>query len=176
MSRCVYPASVFCIARKLVFVIVSDHTANSSGRDNITVSEYRVPLFLYSTGRISPGRIDTLCSQIDVAPTVMGLLGLPYRSRFFGEDILKMDRTRGRALLSNYHGLGLYRDDRLTILDLQKSVEGFSVNPTIFDQTRIEVSDADLLDTLGYYQTASAIMKSKQLANLSAHTQKGDRR
>jgi len=35
-----------------------------------------------------------LMSQIDIAPTTLGLLNFSYRSKFFGKDILTMERTR----------------------------------------------------------------------------------
>jgi len=38
-------------------------------------------------------RIDTVASQIDVAPTVLALLNFDYVSRFFGQDILTEGRT-----------------------------------------------------------------------------------
>jgi len=35
-----------------------------------------------------------LMSQIDIAPTTLGLLNFSYRSKCFGKDILMMERTR----------------------------------------------------------------------------------
>ena len=43
---------------------------------------------IYAPKHIAPRRVDTLMTQIDVAPTVLGLLGLPYEAPFFGQDVL----------------------------------------------------------------------------------------
>ncbi len=43
---------------------------------------------IYSPKHIEPRRVDSLMTQIDIAPTVLGLLGLPYEAPFFGQDAL----------------------------------------------------------------------------------------
>lgn len=49
-----------------------------------------------------------LASQIDVSPTLLGLLNFSYRSRFFGCDVLAKTCRHPHALLANYQTAGLY--------------------------------------------------------------------
>ena len=55
---------------------------------------------------IKPRHVDTMMSQIDIAPTVLGLLNFSYQTKFMGRDILRMDPARGRAFISTYQKLG----------------------------------------------------------------------
>jgi membrane-anchored protein YejM (alkaline phosphatase superfamily) len=99
-----------------LFVIVADHCAGSDGRTALPLNRYRIPLFVYSPAHVKPQRIERLVGQIDVAPTLLGLLHWNYDSRFFGKDILRMTDADERALLSNYQHLGLLDRQRLVVL------------------------------------------------------------
>jgi phosphoglycerol transferase MdoB-like AlkP superfamily enzyme len=80
-----------------LFVIVADHGARVYGREDIPIRTYEIPLILYSPRHIKPGRVEALTSQIDVAPTVIGILGFNYDSTFFGIDVLR-DSHPGRLI------------------------------------------------------------------------------
>jgi phosphoglycerol transferase MdoB-like AlkP superfamily enzyme len=47
-------------------------------------------------------------SQIDIMPTVFGLLNFSYESKFYGQDVLKAD-YKPRALIATYQDLGMIR-------------------------------------------------------------------
>ena len=55
-----------------------------------------------------------MASQVDVAPTILGLMGWSYDSRFYGVDL--MVTKPGRAFISNYQKLGYLKEDGLVIL------------------------------------------------------------
>ncbi len=38
-----------------------------------------------------PGRMERMMSQIDIGPTVFGMLNFSYNSKFYGVDILKLE-------------------------------------------------------------------------------------
>ncbi|MGB6129440.1 MAG: sulfatase-like hydrolase/transferase [Psychrilyobacter sp.] len=64
-----------------LFVIVSDHEIN--GMHN------NIPLLLYTPdGSLKPQKIDSIGSQVDILPTVMGYLGGSYKNASWGKDIL----------------------------------------------------------------------------------------
>ncbi|MBM3868293.1 MAG: LTA synthase family protein [Verrucomicrobia bacterium] len=95
-----------------VFVIVADHCASVAGKRELEVRKYEIPLFIWSPGNLAPRKVDTMMSQIDVAPTVLGLLGVDYLSRFVGTDALAAS-YRPRAFISNYQKVALLRPDGL---------------------------------------------------------------
>jgi len=99
-----------------VFVILADHCASSAGKEDLPINRYQIPMWIYSPVNLEPRVINTLASQIDVAPTVLGLLHADYESMAFGRDLLQDDLGEGRALIANYQELGLYSHDRVAIL------------------------------------------------------------
>lgn len=101
--------------RDTLFVIVADHCAHSAGKAGLPVAKYHIPLFIYAPFHIKPGENSKLASQIDIGPTLLGLLNFSYKSPFFGQDILRSDFQQ-RALIANYVKLGLLKDDTLIVL------------------------------------------------------------
>ena len=65
-------------------------------------------------------------SQIDIMPTVFGLLNFNYQSKFFGQDVLKPD-YKPRALIATYQDLGLIKDNVLTIFSPKQQVKQFQL-------------------------------------------------
>ncbi|MFZ3154332.1 LTA synthase family protein [Pseudomonas sp.] len=85
-----------------LFVFVADHTAGSAGKEDLPVANYHIPLFIYAPEHIEPREFTDVVSQIDLAPTLLGMLNIDYVSTFFGRNVLREDRTAGRALVGNY--------------------------------------------------------------------------
>ena len=137
-----------------VFVIVADHCASSAGRNELNVGKYHIPLFIYAPALLPPRRVDALCGQIDVAPTLLGLLNWTYDSRFYGHDVLANIDRPGRAFISNYHDLGYLTANTLTILEPNRGVAAFSYDSRTYAMTETEESESLLQDAIAYYQTA----------------------
>jgi phosphoglycerol transferase MdoB-like AlkP superfamily enzyme len=107
--------------RNTLFVVMADHGARVYGSAEIPLYSYEIPFVILAPGRLAPGRVEALTGQIDLAPTVLGLLGLPYEAPFFGRDVLHYPDPR-RALLFNHNqNVALYRADELAILGLHRS-------------------------------------------------------
>lgn len=103
-----------------LFVVVADHGARVYGASKIPLFSYEIPLLMLAPGRLQPGRIDTLTSQIDIAPTVLGLLGLAYEAPFFGQDVLHWTGGPRTLLFNHNHTVAAYRDGHLALLDLRR--------------------------------------------------------
>jgi len=145
-----------------VFVIVADHCASSAGRAELEVARYRIPLLVYAPRHIRPQQVDVLASQIDVMPTVLGLLNFSYDSKFFGQDLLAAG-SGGRALIGNYQKLGYLHDERLIVLSPQRQVSAYTMD----GRGRLQVAAPDngeLADAVALYQGASALYRSGRQA------------
>lgn len=81
-----------------LFVFVADHTAGSADKEDLPVANYHIPLFLYAPMHVRSGEFRDVASQIDLAPTLLGLLGMDYTSTFFGRDVLREDRAPGTGV------------------------------------------------------------------------------
>lgn len=107
-----------------IFVIIADHGASARGTTDIPVERYRIPLIIYSPGHVKAQRIDRLASQIDVPPTLLrGLLGVNYRSKFFGYDLLRIQPGMERAFVATYQTLGYLREGWLVTLAPKRVVK-----------------------------------------------------
>jgi phosphoglycerol transferase MdoB-like AlkP superfamily enzyme len=145
-----------------VFAIVADHCAGSSGRVEVPVHRYHIPLIIYSPGFVKAGECASLCSQIDVGPTLLGLLSISYESRFFGVNVLRS--PPGRAFLGTYQKLGLLTDGKLTLLKPGKKADGYRVGPDD-SQSKATLEKGLLFDTVTYYQAASYLLKHHLLSS-----------
>lgn len=155
-----------------VFVIVADHCASSAGKTKLPLDKYRIPAFIYTpNGKAFECR--TLMSQIDLMPTLFGLLHFDYQSKFFGQDVLKSD-YKPRAFIATYQDLGLIKDNVLTILSPKQVVKQYELklNPKpgiapeyqiYYDEIPLHTERTALVnETISFYQTASYMLKNKK--------------
>ncbi len=147
-----------------VFVFVADHTSNGRGRTNLPPENYRIPLIVYAPGIVAPGRIDTLASQIDVAPTVLALLDVSYTSRFFGQDILTEGKLHPRAFMANYLTVGYMQDGHIVELSPKRGVK------VVDAQTGVRSDDDSTLtshlsdEASAYYELATQVLRGADAA------------
>jgi phosphoglycerol transferase MdoB-like AlkP superfamily enzyme len=140
-----------------VFVMVADHCAGSARKIELPVDKYHIPLFIYSPKHVPAVRNDIVSSQIDVAPTVLGFLNLSYESQFYGRDIMKMHKDEGRALISNYQKLGLFKNNKLVYLSPQQQVDVVDDPLGAHQQLDMEAAAALVTENMAYYQSADYI-------------------
>jgi phosphoglycerol transferase MdoB-like AlkP superfamily enzyme len=112
-----------------IFVITADHGANARGTSRIPVDKYRIPVLVYSPAHVAPRRVDRLMSQIDIPPTLLGLLGVDYYSKFLGRDLLRADPSTDRAFIANYQTLGYLKGDRFVTLTPKRGIQGWRLAP-----------------------------------------------
>ena len=115
--------------KNTVFVIMSDHCANSAGRWELDVKNYHIPAFIANLPNVEAQKIGKLSSQIDLFPTLFSLLKWDYTSNFFGKDIFVVKSEDERAFIGNYRKLGTLKDNKVMILDEQKNADLFLWNP-----------------------------------------------
>jgi phosphoglycerol transferase MdoB-like AlkP superfamily enzyme len=140
-----------------VFIIVADHGARVYGKQDIPLKTYEIPMLIYSPKHIQPREVDTLMTQVDVAPTIMGLLGLPYTAPFFGEDVLNTPPEHRIAFLNHNYDVALYRDGELAILGLQKTITDVTYDRAT-DTYKPAPPNPELNAlAIAFYQTASEL-------------------
>lgn len=138
-----------------LFIFVADHTAGSAGKEDLPVSNYQIPLFIYAPKLIEAREESKLASQIDLAPTLLGLLNMSYTSTFFGRDLMQQDNLPPRVLIGNYQHLGLFDGEDLAILSPQN---GLRRHDQALGQSRertVDMRDPLIQRAIAYYQVAS---------------------
>ncbi len=141
-----------------IFIFVADHCASSAGKNEIEVENYHIPCIVLM-GERSKIRIEKMCSQIDLYPTLFSLMGWKYESNLFGENVLA-NTYEPRALLGTYQKLAYLKKDSLIILSPQQSIESFSYNEVTHEQIKRPVSQHLLNEAIAQYQVASFLYKS----------------
>jgi phosphoglycerol transferase MdoB-like AlkP superfamily enzyme len=144
-----------------VFVVVADHGARVYGKAEIPLETYEIPLMVYSPKHLAPRQIDTLMTQIDIAPTVLGLLGLPYEAPFFGIDALNEPADHERiALFSHNHDVAILRGNELEVMGLGKTHESLVYDAKARSFQPRADDPALLALGIAYFQTAADLFKS----------------
>jgi len=140
-----------------LFVFVADHTAGSAGKTNLPVNRYHIPMLVYAPTLIKPETMDRITSQIDIAPTLLGMLNKSYTASFFGKDVLNTNDTEERALIGNYQHLGYYTQGKLSVLSPQQKIQQL-INP---EEDNPELADSidqqHINEAIAYYQGAYTV-------------------
>jgi len=142
-----------------VFILTADHGANARGTTRIPIDKYLIPLMVYAPKHIAPRRVDRLMSQIDIPPTLLGLLDFDYYSKFFGRDVLRAPPESDRAFVANYQTLGYLTGDRLALLHPRRRTEAFRVD---VDKNIVEpLDDPGLVrEAISFYSSAAHVFRS----------------
>jgi phosphoglycerol transferase MdoB-like AlkP superfamily enzyme len=141
-----------------IFVFVADHCASSAGKAKIPVHRYHIPAIVYAPKLITPKRVDTLASQIDLVPTMLAMLGLQGDDHFVGRDILRMPPEEGRALLSTYQNLGYLKGDVMTVLEPRRKIETFKISADGKDAQPMPTNPQLAEEAIAYFQGAALLM------------------
>jgi phosphoglycerol transferase MdoB-like AlkP superfamily enzyme len=109
-----------------VFVVIADHCASSAGNTELPMDKYKIPAMIFSEGFIQPQKFTQTMSQIDVMPTLLGLLNFNYQSKFLGQDVFSKT-FQPKAYVATYQDLGFIKDNYLTIISPVKKIKQYSL-------------------------------------------------
>ncbi|MBM9578817.1 sulfatase-like hydrolase/transferase [Leptospira sp. 201903070] len=77
--------------KNTIFVFVADHTHH---RYLDYYEDRNVPFLIYAPGRIAPALDETIASQLDVIPTILGLVGKKVAFSAMGRNLLAPGRSK----------------------------------------------------------------------------------
>jgi len=79
-----------------VFILVADHSRTG---DSFTLAnQHHIPLLIYAPGFVPAGVHHVVGHQLDIVPTVLGLLDLKTLHSSWGQDLLRIPEERGFAV------------------------------------------------------------------------------
>lgn len=153
-----------------VFVFVGDHPSSIAGKTEVPADAYGIVCIMYGPKFFKPEKVETLCSQLDVAPTLLAGLGWGYASQFFGTDARILPESEGRAWISTYQLLGFRTNDRLVILKPGRQVEVSKITPPLHSSSSLAADtsptsddEAVIFRSIASYQCAYDLFVSKRL-------------
>ncbi len=157
-----------------IFVFVADHCAGSAGNTDVPLWRYQIPAIFYAPKIIKPQIFDKNISQIDLVPTLFGIMNLSYKTKFFGHDVLNNAKTIDQhSFISTYLDIGYFKGEKLYLLKPKKDQRVFEVkiNKYGWDGSKeILIKDFDrekLNEAISYYQIASYLFANGKLKNFS---------
>ena len=109
--------------RDTLFLVVADHDTRVYGDELVPVSKFHIPGVILGAD-ITPRRVDSLASQIDLAPTLLSLLGVNSEHPFPGRDLTRTlpefgnaePAVRPRAVMQFDQNFAWLEAGRLTVL------------------------------------------------------------
>lgn len=103
-----------------IFIFIADHGAPISSTYEVPLAYFHSPFVVYAPGRIESKKIyQDMGSQIDVYPTIMGLIQEPYTNNTLGIDLLKEKRTY--AIINNNDKVGILDTAYFCIMGKEKT-------------------------------------------------------
>ncbi|HNP66138.1 MAG TPA: LTA synthase family protein [Woeseiaceae bacterium] len=100
-----------------VFLVVADHNSRVYGSEVVPVERFHIPGLILG-GAIEPAVIETVASQVDLAPTVLSLIGVTSEHPMIGHDLTQPGDpdNPGRAIMQFNATQAYMSGDRVAIL------------------------------------------------------------
>jgi phosphoglycerol transferase MdoB-like AlkP superfamily enzyme len=149
-----------------IFVFVGDHGVSGnatalypSAWTDQRLTDEHIPLLFYAPYILSPEKRREVVSQIDVLPTIAGMLQEPYVNTTLGRDILSPDKKNNYAFIINQDGtIGMVTDDYYFTKNINfPSEQLFSMKnekPAISTAEEDSIKSKMSVFTSAYYETA----------------------
>ncbi len=108
-----------------VFLVVADHDSRVGGADLVPISRFRIPGLIIADG-VEPKRDERVVSQIDLAPTLLSLMGVSDSYPMLGKDLNRVaEDWPGRAMMQYDKNFALMKGDDVVILQPEKQPTGY---------------------------------------------------
>lgn len=108
-----------------LFLIVADHDSRVGGASLVPISRFRIPGIILGED-IEPKRDRRVVSQIDMAPTLLSMMGISDSYPMLGQDLTRVgDDWPGRALMQYDKNMAYLRGDDVVVLQPEKEPSGF---------------------------------------------------
>ncbi|WP_305552906.1 LTA synthase family protein [Rheinheimera sp.] len=98
-----------------LFLIVADHDNRVYGNNLVPVEKFHIPALIVGAD-LEPRRITPVASQIDLAPTLLSLMGISSSTPLTGRDFSRDATSPGRALMQFDQYFALLEEQQVTIL------------------------------------------------------------
>jgi phosphoglycerol transferase MdoB-like AlkP superfamily enzyme len=112
-----------------VFLVVADHDSRVFGKDLVPVANFHIPGLILGAD-IAPRRDPRLVSQVDLAPTLLSLIGIGDPTPMTGQDLTDPERLKpGRAMMQYDRNFAWMSGNDVVILQPGKPAAGFRYDP-----------------------------------------------
>jgi phosphoglycerol transferase MdoB-like AlkP superfamily enzyme len=82
-----------------IFLVVADHNTRVYGDDIVPINKFHIPGLIIGP-EVAKGNFNRLCSQIDLAPTLLSMAGIESQHPMIGTDLSNTDENyKGRSIM-----------------------------------------------------------------------------
>ena len=125
-----------------LFLVIADHDSRVGGASLVPIPRFHIPGVIIGEG-IAPRQDPRIVSQIDMAPTLLSLMGISADYPMLGKDLTRMPADwPGRALMQYDKNFALMRGRNVVILQPERDAEGYVYDPASQRLTRAQQPDA----------------------------------
>jgi phosphoglycerol transferase MdoB-like AlkP superfamily enzyme len=104
-----------------VFVVVADHDIRVRGDSLVPIERFHIPGLILGAD-IKPKRVKTVASQIDLAPTLLSLMGVDAKHPMPGRDLTReAEDEPGRAMMQYEQHYAWMEGDQVVVLRPEKA-------------------------------------------------------
>ena len=159
-----------------LFLVVADHDSRVYGPELVPVKNFRVPGLILGEG-IAPQRDTRLVSQIDLAPTLLSLIGIDSDNPMLGRDLTRLpDDAPGRVMMQFDKNFALLDGEQMVVLQPEKDPLGFSysfetqkLSPAALDPALLQTGKAyalwgSLAYNRGLYRLPEPVAAQEQIS------------
>ena len=131
-----------------LFVFIGDHGVKGNASalypeawTNERLSDEHVPLLFYSPAFIKPEKRSEVVSQVDVLPTIAGLLNQPFTNTTIGRDVLRKGGGKDFAFIIHHDEgkIGVVNNDYYYILNM--NLQKDTLVPVHFNSALLSASN-----------------------------------
>jgi len=141
--------------KNTIFVVVADHNTRTYGKNLVPINKFHIPALIIGPGVKKGSKYSKLCSQIDLAPTLLDIAGMKVETPMPGRNLkqLKAD-VKGRSIMQ-FHEINAFRiEDQVVIMQPKKEALQFKIiNDTVLQEVPLDKEMAK--DALAHVTTAS---------------------
>ncbi|MGL5597398.1 MAG: LTA synthase family protein, partial [Aeromonas sp.] len=113
-----------------LFLVIADHDSRVGGASLVPIPRFHIPGVIVGEG-IEPKKDPRVVSQIDMAPTLLSLIGVSGDYPMLGKDLTRMPANwPGRAMMQYDKNFALMQGNNVVILQPERAAEGYIYNPT----------------------------------------------
>ncbi|WP_429174698.1 LTA synthase family protein [Aeromonas salmonicida] len=132
-----------------LFLVIADHDSRVGGDSLVPIPRFHIPGVIVGDG-ITPKQDPRIVSQIDMAPTLLSLMGISADYPMLGKDLTRMPADwPGRAIMQYDKNFALMRGKDVVILQPERPAQGFIYESATETLTPAPQPDAMKDATLG---------------------------
>jgi len=148
--------------KNTIFLVIADHNTRTYGKNLVPINKFHIPALIIGPNVPKGIAYKKLCSQIDIAPTLLNFVGMDINNPMAGRNLMKLAaNVPGRAIMQ-FHDNNAFRiENQVLIMQPNKEPLQFEMkNDTVLIPVKLNPEMAK--DALAHVTTASYLYKERK--------------